>query len=255
VAALEDVGMRASTASAVWIGPGSDVAVCRLTASDMWRDALTLRGGGSTLRLRQMDATASDGTTGMWLGGNDAGYQGTQTIDAEVEDARFGTGDVEIEVVGGSSVVVRRLFMTQAPFRLVAPDSTVRIADSILVVGIPSERHNYWAALHDVEITGTTLIASEQGDDGQEAPEADRALVAASVRWGLAPTDPALPGVHHLLFDRCRFEKAKDVEPSDVVYAVADPSPGGTVLLRSSSQGAGLAGWFAAGCKDCQIEP
>jgi hypothetical protein len=252
---LEDLGTRAATASSVYVGPGADVDVCRLSASDVWRDALTLRGGGSALRLRYLDATASVGTTGIWLGGLDPGYQGTHAIDVEVEDARFGTGDVEIDAATGSTVTVRRLSMTQAPFRLRAPDSPVRISDSILVVGVPSDRHNYWAVPHDVEITGTTLIASEQGDDGQEAPEADRTLVAAAVRWGFGSTDPPFPGTHRLLFDRCRFERAQDVDPTDVVYAVANPTVGGTVLVRSSSLGAGVGGWFAPGCKDCQMEP
>jgi hypothetical protein len=254
-ATFEDVSMSESTASAVWIGPNSDVAVCHITAHDMWRDALTLRGGRSSLRLRDLDATASDGTTGIWLGALDVGYQGAETIDAEVEDARFGTGDVEMVLSGGSSVTVRRLSMTQAPFRLVAPDSTVRISDSVLAVGIPSDRHNYWAVPHDVEITGTTLIASAQDENGQEVPGTDRTLVAASVRWGLAPTDPPLPGTHRLHFDQCRFEKAKDVGPTDTVYAVANPTVGGTVLVTSGSLGAGVAGWFAPGCKDCQMEP
>src|SRR5204863_1531831 len=145
----------AAAARARWLGTGTDAAVCRLTASDVWRDAVTLRGGGSTLRLRYLDATASAGTTGIWLGGSDPGYQGTHATDVEVEDARFGTGDVEIEAYTGSTITVRRLSMTQAPFRLRAPDSPVRISDSVLVVGIPSDRHDYWAVPHDVQITGT----------------------------------------------------------------------------------------------------
>jgi hypothetical protein len=40
-----------------------------------------------------------------------------------------------------------------------------------------------------------------------------------------------------------------------MVYAVANPSLGGTVLVKSSSLGAGVVGWFAPGCKDCQVMP
>jgi hypothetical protein len=254
-ATIEDMGARDATASAIYVGTGAQVSVCRLSASDVRRDAITLRGGGSSLRLRYLDATATLATTGLWLGAFDAGYQGTYVIDVEVEDARFGTGDVEIDAAPGSTVTVRRLSMTQAPFRLRAPDSTIRISDSVLVVGVPSERHNYWAIPHDVEISGTTLIAAEQGDDGEELPDADRQVFAASVRWGYGTLDPPAPGTHRLLFDRCRFEKAADVEATDTVYAVANPTAGGTVLVRSSSFAGDVAGWFAPGCKDCQIEP
>ena len=74
-----------------------------------------------------------------------------------------------------------------------------------------------------------------------------------SVRKG-TPESAVERGVH-LLFDRCRFDEAQDVDAGDTVYAVANPSPGGTVIVRASTRGAGLADWFAPGCGDCRLEP
>jgi hypothetical protein len=247
-ATIEGLTASDGAASAVFVGPSAEVDACHLAASNMWRDAFTLRGGGSSVRLRALDAVASDGTTGIWLGGNPAGYQGTRRIDAEVEDARLGTGDVEIEALDG---VLRRLSMTEAPLRLLAPASTVRIIDSVLVSGVPSAVHNFWDSPDDVEVTGTTLIASESSDDSVSLTEQDRGLAAATVRFSYAPASAA----SHLLFDHCRFERAADVEDTDMVYGIDSPALGGAVEIRASTLGAGVRDWFAPGCQNCGVEP
>lgn len=56
------------------------------------------------------------------------------------------------------------------------------------------------------------------------------------------------------VFDHCRFERAADVEATDVVYAIDSPIAGGTVLLRSPTLGVGLRDFFAPGCQGCQLE-
>lgn len=250
-ATVESLTGDDGTASAVYVGPNADVDVCHLAASNMWRDALTLRGGGSSLRVRGLDAIASDGTTGMWLGAYEPGYQGTHHIDVDVEDARLGTGDVEIEALQGSRVVLRRLSMTESPLRLVAPESQVRIFDSVLVSGIPSVLHNFWESPYDVEVTGTTLIAAETADDGVPFSEADRTLATTSVQWLSAPTGAA----PHLLFDHCRFDRAANVEDSDDVYAVSSPTGYGAIEVRASTLGPGFKDWFAPGCVGCVVDP
>src|SRR5690606_38912577 len=113
-------------------------------AHDVWRDGVSLHGGGSTLRVRGLDATASSGTTGVYLEGHTTGYEGTRHVDVEIEDARLATGDIELDIAEDSRVVMRRVTMTAPPFRLLAPDSSVRVSDSVLQLGIPTERHNNW---------------------------------------------------------------------------------------------------------------
>src|SRR6185503_12365627 len=136
----------------------TDVTVCGLSASELWRDALTLNGGATRLRVRNLDATATQGT-GLWLGAHAPGFGGSYRIDVEAEDLSVAAGDVEIEVTDSSQVSVRRLTMTEAPLRLDAPGGTLRIEDSVLVLGQPQVR-SPWALAHDVELTRTTLIAA-----------------------------------------------------------------------------------------------
>ena len=173
ITTLEGIELRSGTGSGVKIGSEAEVTLCRLSASELWRDAITATGGGTKLRIRGVDATATEGT-GLWFGPRELGFEDSLVMDAEVEDMLIGAGDVEIEATAGSSVTLRRLTMTRPPFRMDALDGVVRIADSVLMLGLPSELHNHLGPTHDVEIIGTTLVVSETPyePDAAEAPRA-----------------------------------------------------------------------------------
>lgn len=252
--AVEDVNLSQGTASGILIGPNSEATLCRVQAGELWRDAITLRGGGSSLRIQELDATVSEGTTGLWLGGDPTGYGGTRHINVELENARFATGDVEIEAFDGSRVALQGLTMLEPPFRLLAPDSEVKIADSVLYMGLPDGRHNAWRVPHDVEVSTSTVVVAERAVDGDEE-EGDRTLSPVSVYWELEGSGVAPPGPHLLRFRECRFEAANDVEPSDTVYAVDSPTEGGSIVIEGSTLGPRFADFFAPGCQDCSLEP
>ena len=249
---LEHLTLVSGTASGVMIQTDAEVTVCGLRASELWRDALTASGGASVVRLRDIDASASEGT-GLWLGARTPGFSESYALEAELEDVLIAAGDVEIEGTTGSSITVRRLTMIQAPFRLDAPDGVVRIADSVLVTGLSSAEHDYWGRPHDVEISDTTLVASESSEGG--VGEGSRTLAAVSVgSMTLASGNvPAGPG--SLVFSGCRFERAADVEDDDVVYAAQSSSADVSVSIRNSVLGPGLSDWFAPDCGACSSAP
>ncbi|HVY25631.1 MAG TPA: hypothetical protein VHB79_03740 [Polyangiaceae bacterium] len=248
-ATLERVHLLSGTASGLFIGPSSDATVCNLSASELWRDALTLNGGASRLRLRGLNATATQGT-GLWLGAREAGYGDSYRIDVEAEDLQVGAGDVEIEASDSSAVTVRRLTMTQAPLRVDAPGGSIRIEDSVLVTGIPSVLHNHWALVHDVEVARSTIIASESVASGS-FDEAARKLTAVSVTSQSFSPGPASPGKGRLAFTDCHFELAADVEADDMAYAVDNPDVDATIVLASTKLDAGFADWFTPTCVGC----
>lgn len=249
-ATFERVRLASGTASGLVVGPNSDVTVCGLQASELWRDALTLNGGATTLRLRDLDASATQGT-GLWLGARAPGYAGSYRVDVEAEDVRIAAGDVEIEAADDSRVSLQRLTMTAAPFRLDAPGGTVRIEDSVLVLGVPSGPQNTWALPHDVEVSGTTLVVSE-GSEGQEAPRTFSAVsvTASSLAPGAHGTGPGL-----LVFDDCRFELGEDVEPEDELYAVENADADAAIEVVSGRLGVGFTHWFAPACNGCRLAP
>ncbi|HWA72602.1 MAG TPA: Calx-beta domain-containing protein [Polyangiaceae bacterium] len=257
-ASIESVTLDEATGSGVFIGPESDVRLCRLRGSNLWRDIVTLRGGGSSLDVRELDASASIGTTGMWFGGQPEGYGGVRTIQVKLSDARLASGDLEIEGYGGSVVDIERLSMTRGPLRIQAPNARVRIVDSVLESGLPSALHNFWGSPHDVEVTRTTLVVSETDDEGMEAAEADRSLATVSVRWEVdgdsSAAAAAASGPHQLVFDHCLFQGGRDIETSDQVYAVASDGTAGSVLLRAAILGSGVEALFPP-CTACSVEP
>jgi hypothetical protein len=255
-ALVDDVNVSFGTGDGVAVGPNSDVQVCRLRGTDLWREFVSLHGGGSRLTLRDLEASASAGTSGMWLDGFILGYQNTRRVTVDMQDVKLGTGDIEIEIVDGSSLTVERLEMVSPPLRIWAPDSTVRISDSVLALGVPSERHNHFDVPHDLEVTGSTLVAHELIDETAGASEADRSFAAVSIHWQADLDVAPVPGPHRVLFQGCRFEVASNVESNDTVYAIQEPTAEGTVFVRGCTLGPGLAGWFfPGGCADCRLEP
>lgn len=247
-ASLERVHLLSGTGSGLYIGPNADATVCDLRANELWRDALQLNGGATELRLRGLNATASQGT-GLWIGAHVPGYQDSYHIDVEAEDLQIGAGDVEVETTDTSRVDLRRLIMTQPPFRLDAPGGSVRIEDSVIVMGVPSTFHNHWGSIHDVEVTRSTIIASETPVEA--APEELREFAAISVSSQSLAFGPATPGRGRLALVDCRFELASDVESSDTVYAVENGDVDAAILFTSTKLGSGFVDWFAPACLGC----
>jgi hypothetical protein len=246
-ATLERVALTSGTSSGLFVGPDSEVTVCHMGASELWRDALTLYGGATRLRVRDFDATATQGT-GLWLGPRVPSFDGSYRVDVEVEDVHAGAGDVEIEVGDTSRVTLRRLTMTEPTLRLDAQGGSVRIEDSVLALG-PHDLLRDWTIAHDVEIVRTTVLAF--------APSSETPVTSSAVsltKLGFSPGAPT-PGPGRLSFLDCRFERAGTVAPGDTVYAIKNPLVDTTVTVTSSELGAGFTDWFAPECNGCTRIP
>lgn len=257
---VEGVRLLASTASGVFLGPQVDATICRLRGEDLWRDIVTLRGGGSRVDARELDASASLGTTGLWFDGQPAGFGGTHRIEVSVRNTRLASGDLEIEAYEGSSIELERFSMTRGPLRLQVPDGTVSITDSILQTGVTSGSHNFFGLPHDVTLTRTTLTVSETDALGLDAAEADRSLAVATVRYdlganqGLPPPLAAAAPPHRLLFDQCTFRRGASVDATDSVVAVDADNGDGSVTLVGAIFDDGMQP-FGPGCAQCSVRP
>jgi hypothetical protein len=254
-ATVDDVSVNSGTGDGVAVGPNSDAILCRIRGTDIWREFVSLHGGGSTLDMRDLAATASVGTSGMWLDGDIVGYQQTRTVQIDMQDVRLGTGDMEIEIADGSRIQATRLVMDAPPFRVLAPGSTVRIADSVIQLGIPSERHNHFDVPHDAEFTNSTIISSKIADETGTTPDTDVTFGAVTVHWQPDPQSPTVPGPHAVLFQGCRFQLAGNFKSTDTIYAIEESTGEGKVVVEASTLGSGFAAWFAPACAACQLAP
>ncbi|MFZ5893170.1 MAG: Calx-beta domain-containing protein [Myxococcota bacterium] len=258
-AMLEGVDVEKGTGSGVFIGPNSDVHLCRLRGTDLYRDFLTLRGGNTRLEARELVTSATLGTSGMWFSGDAEGYAGNRRIDVRISDTRLASGDLEMELEAGSNVELERFEMAQGPSRIVAPSASVRIVDSLLQFGVPSAEHNYIGLPHDVSIIRSTLVANETDDEGAAASEAKRRLSALHVHWelpselafGIAVATPP----HRIVLDQCRFQRGSNLEADDVVFGVASSGTGGSVQVTTPTVGAGISDVLAAECSGCTLSP
>ena len=259
-AALEGITLAQGTGSGVFVGPQVDARLCRLHTTDLWRDAVTLRGGGTTLDIRQLDASATLGTTGLWFDGQPAGFEGTHRIEVTIEDTELGSGDLELEAYDGSRVELTRFRMARGPLRLQAPDASVRIEDCHLETGGPSAVHDFFGLSHDMTLVRTELVVAATDANGAELAEPPAVLVAADVRWQLTANEnlpqilPAARPPHALVFDQCTFERGSGVPAATQVYAVRSAPEGGTVTLKDATLSGGLEA-FAPECEGCSREP
>jgi hypothetical protein len=255
---LEEVTVSSGTGDGINVGTNVDGRLCHVHGQDLWRDMLSARGGDTKLRVRGLDANASKGKSGLWFDGGTKGFSGTRRLDIELEDLKLETGDVEIDVSDESRVSVERLVMMDAPFRLVAPGSSVKISDSVLMSGVRVPSNNYWGQFQEVEVRNSTLRVSESAEAGtepfaSEPVESDQSLIAVNIEWPGEDAAGVASGV--LLFENCSFDSASDVEPSDTVYAVMSPSQGPTIRVVGSTLSPTFKDWFAPDCADCRLEP
>lgn len=241
--------VRSGTGDGLAIGPNADVTACDVTAHDAFREGLSVHGGNTRLRLRGFTASAQLATCGMWLDGDIVGFPESRVVDLVLEDVRLETGDLEVSIAAGSNLEFSNLVMGKAPFRLAAPDSTVLIQDSVLWLGIPTDRHNHFRAPDDVRIASSTIVLSESFDEETALEEMDRAWAGVRVVWPDGAT-----GAGSLAFEDCRFELAGDVEATDSVSIAESAAAGGELVIRGSSAGC-ACDWFATTCLGCSLEP
>ncbi len=252
---VESVELESGTGSGVFVGPQANLSLCRVRATDLYRDAVTLRGGDSSIDVRELDASASLGTTGMWFSGQPAGNDGLSTIQVTLTDTRLASGDLEIEAYDGSTIALDRVNMTRGPFRLLAPNAHVQITNSVIQLGIASSTHNYFGFPHDVALSDSTLVVSETDDESLEAPEAMRTLSAIPVRWdvSLDPTAKPANAPHQLSATRCTFQRGADVDSDDLVYGADSSGIGGSVVISAARLAPGVSAAIAPNCTDCSV--
>lgn len=244
------------TGDGLAIGPNSDILACGLSARDLWREALSVRGGSTRLRLRGLEASATSGTSGVWIDGHAPGFQGSHTVEAELEDMTLATGDLDIEVAARSRLLIRHLNMLAPNLHILMPDSTVVIEDSTLQLGLPSGVQNHFALPSHLEVRRTTIIASEIAADPASPREATRTVGAVQLLWE-AP-DPAIfnPRGAAALFEDCRFARAPNYESDDTVFAFeVKEGEGGDLSVNGSTLGEGYQGWFLGACPRCEVLP
>ncbi len=240
------------TGDGLAVGPNSDVVACGIEAHDVLREGVSLHGGNSRLRVRDMHASATFATTGLWLDGFIPGYEGSTFIDVVLERVQLDTGDLELELVGGSRLEIRELQMAAAPFRLLSPDSSVEIVDSTLQLGLPSSRHNHFAQPGDVRIRDSVIVTSEALDEaGSADPDDDRQWAMVRVLWeGDQPATS--PGF--ISFDGCQFETADDVEATDRVRIAETEGQGGQLSFTDSTALCDCEWFDEASCSGCVRE-
>jgi hypothetical protein len=237
-AIVEGVVLRSSTASGINVGPNSRVDVCRVQATDLFRESVGILGGNSELDVIYLTASATLGTSGIRINPLPEGYDGSLVQTVALREVQLLTGDFEGELQPGSVLEMDAFRMVQPPFRLSAEGANVRLSNSRIVIGVPSARHNTVSGLGSTTIVDSTLVASEWIDESQAENEAKR-------RYGMLrfeqPSTEQPPGA--LVLQNCRFETESTIDSDDEIYVIEAPL-GDAVMIDGSVLGDGFADWF-----------
>lgn len=252
-----------SGGNGVVLGPNVEATVCDLVGEEVFTDFLKLRGGHTELDLVAARGFGTVGTTGVALSGQEPGFGGAASIVARVTDLELETGDLEVDVSGGSSVELERVIMNAPPLYLRAKDSMLRIRDSQLAVGPPAYRFNRVVAPGDTRFENVHFVVSEFADPSLDLAEGDRTWAALGVTWddvSYAYSEDtedtfveSTTGQSLVLVD-CAFELGPDVEATDEVYVAAtetgDDGSHRLVLESAAIEGA-FAELFGPLCSGC----
>ncbi len=230
--------LRSSTASGVNVGPNSNVDVCRVQATDLFRESVGILGGHSELDVVYLTASATLGTSGIRINPLPEGYDGSLVQTVTLREVQLLTGDFEGELQPDSRLEMEAFRMAQPPFRLSAEGASVTISNSRIVIGVPSERHNTVSGLGRTTIVDSTLVASEWIDEKQAEEEATRSY--GMLRFEAAATQPQTGA---LTLRACRLETEATIDPDDTIYVVQAPQED-PVNNDGSVLGPGFAGWF-----------
>ncbi len=263
----EDLMFDNTGGSGIILDTNTDAALCQIEGREVFTDLLKLAGGNSRLEAREIVGSGEVGTTGLAITGQFAGFGESHGVDVTLESLDLQTGDLEIDVEDASLITARDVVMAESPLYLRAVRSTVRIADSTLVIGPPKFRYNRILAPGDVRFDDCTFVLTESVERSIEDPETDRELMVAQVSWD--DVDHALTEEQQdvfvealtgqtLRFESCSFQLADDVEDSDTVYvagSIGTQDSSNRILLNGASIGEGFDGVFAPGCSVCTQSP
>jgi len=211
---LRDLVLRSSVADGISLYVNVDAQISNCRADDCFRGGLTVTGGYSRVQVQNFATTGAVDVTGIDVEVDGPGYGGSLAIDA-VFDGMVLDGDFDVAVGSGSTITATNV-VSGPGFHLVAPGSTVRIADSRFQVGSFSSTGNRIVYPHDVTFQNVVFELAGIG----EAGAVDAA--AAHIYWNVSNSTV---GGQRCRFLDCDFRVAPGVSSSLTlvgIYAQAD---------------------------------
>jgi hypothetical protein len=235
-ATIRDCEFRDGVADAVSVYTNVDATVSDCRARDCFRGGLTVTGGHSRVRVRDLTAEGKVHPTGIDVEVDGAGYGKSLRVDLTIDGLMLPDGDFDVGVSEGSIVLGTNIVAPRAPFYLYGGgNSTMRFANSVFGVGEFSDTANRIVLPGDVSFDHCQFRVEGQSD------EKARRWAASHIYWGIEGS----PGRGQTVaFLDCDFRVGAGIAEADTTYAVyaeADgPSNRNTLTLRGGTVAPGF---------------
>jgi hypothetical protein len=263
----EDVTFKDTGGSGLLLGTNTDAVLCQIVGDDVFTDVFKLAGGSSRLSARHVVGDGTVGTTGIAIAPQQPGYQDSQTVEVFLEQVDLATGDLEIDIRDGSSLVASTVTMSDSPFFLRAVRSEVVISDSTLFIGAPGLRYNRIVAPNSVTLRNSDLYLTERVERSVTQAEQDQTLTLLNVTWNdvnyvfdEGETGGSVEKLtdQELLVEGCRFHLADDVDVEDTTYvagSVDSQDATNRIEIVDGVVDTGYSAVFAPSCTSCSMSP
>jgi hypothetical protein len=211
-ATVRDCEFRDGVADAVSVYTNVDASIADCRARDCFRGGLTVTGGYSRVRVRDLTAEGKVHPTGIDVEVDGAGYGKSLRVDVTIDGLMLPDGDFDVGVGEGSTVLGTNILAPRAPFYLYGGgDSTMRFANCVFGVGEFSDTANRIVLPGDVSFDHCQFRVEDES--GEEA----RRWAASHIYWGIEGS----PGRgQSVAFLDCDFRVGAGIAEVDTTYAV-----------------------------------
>lgn len=214
-ATVRDCRFHDGVADAIGIYTNVDATVANCTARDCFRGGVTVTGGNTRCRIRDVTAEGKVHPTGIDFEVDGAGFGNSSRVDVTIDGLMLPDGDFDVAVLDGSVILGTNILAPRGPFNLSGGgNSTIRLSNSVFGVGEYSSEGNRIVLPGDIVFDNCQFRV----DGKSAATTAPRRWAAAHVYWSTGNDRPT-PGQSVSFLD-CDFRVANEVAEPDTTYAI-----------------------------------
>lgn len=160
---IRNCEFKNGVADAISIWKNVDAVIDSVTATDVFRGAITITGGYTKVRASNVVAGGTLHKTGVDIEVDGSGYGGSKATDVHFSDFTL-DGDFDISAVDGGTLLCERIKVMGPPFNIYGQDGSIEIRDSEINTSKLSSCKVYFPS--DLRIINTqfNIEASEDPD-------------------------------------------------------------------------------------------
>ncbi len=181
---IEDCHFIENVADGISQGVNVDLTVRNCDAKNVFRGGYVCTGGNSIARIENFTTLPGDIVSGIDLEIDNGGYNSRAASDIYFNNLKVLDGDLDINVLGNSNVVIKNSQILNPPIAIYAPHATVVFNSTTLTFGTNNSAEGGAGAItfpHKLFFLNTIIRLQKQSESTLSAAIFIRNLVSGSV--------------------------------------------------------------------------